>query len=99
MEEKEKETKKKIQLDVDEDTAQGIYANLVMVNFNEEEFITDYAFLQPQINKGRILSRVILTPKNLKRLEQLLRANIEAYEQKFGPIDEPPQAGIQFSVN
>ena len=36
-----------IQVDLDEATAQGLYANLVLINHTDAEFILDFAFLQP----------------------------------------------------
>lgn len=35
----------RIQLQMDEQTAQGIYSNLVLINHSENEFILDFAFL------------------------------------------------------
>jgi hypothetical protein len=56
--------------------------------------------LQPQMRKGKVRSRIILSPKNAKRLLHLLAQNIKDFESKCGPIDDPlPPQGIKFSFN
>lgn len=89
-----------IQIDIDNETAQGTYSNLALSNFSKEEFILDFAFIQPNIKKGKIRSRIILTPKNAKRLMIMLKKNIKEYEEKSGPItDEKSLPGINLSFN
>lgn len=89
-----------ISLDMDEETSLGVYSNLVLSNFSKEEFFLDFAFLQPHMRKGKVRSRIILNPKNAKRLLHLLAQNIKDYESKMGPIDDPmPPQGIKFSFN
>jgi hypothetical protein len=89
-----------IQLELSEDVAQGHYSNLMVSNFSREEFVLDYAFLQPQNPRTKITSRVVVTPGNLKKFVHLLAAQIADYETKFGPIEEgPPAPGIQLSFN
>ncbi len=89
-----------IQLDLPEDVAQGHYSNLMVSNFSKEEFVLDYAFLQPQNPRSKIRSRVVITPGNLKKFVQLLQLQLEDYEKKFGPIEEGINpGGIQISFN
>jgi hypothetical protein len=35
----------KLQVQVDDDVAQGVYANLVLLNHTENEFVLDFAFI------------------------------------------------------
>lgn len=91
-----------IELEIDDKVAQGNYANLVVSNFNDDEFIMDFAFIQPNMPKGKIRSRVVMTPKNVKRLKRLLDQNIDHYESKNGPIDPDgnrPVGGVDISFN
>lgn len=89
-----------IQVDLDEETAQGIYSNLTISTFSSEEFVLDFAFLQPSMGKGKIRSRIILNPRNVKRLTRMLAANVEEYENKFGLISEDDNLpGIRLSFN
>ncbi|MFT5170367.1 MAG: hypothetical protein ACI9BD_000134 [Candidatus Marinamargulisbacteria bacterium] len=94
------EKNRQIQIDIDDDIAQGVYTNLAISNFSREEFVVDFAFLQPQGTKGKIRSRVILSPNNAKRLAEMLQANIREYEEKVGSIsDEKPEKGFNISFN
>jgi len=83
-----------LQVDMDETTAQGVYANLAGVLHTEAEFILDFLFLQPNQPKARLRSRVISSPLHTKRLLAALADNVRKYEERFGPIPAgtpPPQ--------
>jgi hypothetical protein len=77
----------KIQLQMDEQTAQGTYANLVLINHTENEFLLDFAFLQPTSPRAKVCSRIISSPRHTKRLLLALQKNIERFEERFGVID------------
>jgi hypothetical protein len=78
-----------IQVDLDEATAQGVYANLVLINHTDAEFILDFSFLQPSAPQARVRARIISSPRHTKRLLRALESNIARYEERFGKIDEP----------
>jgi len=85
MEEKQaKEVKLEIQ--VEEEVAQGAYVNLAVVNNNESEFVIDFIFVQPQAPRAKVRSRVILSPQHAKRFAAALQENIGRYEKNFGEI-------------
>ena len=77
----------KIQLQMDESTAQGMYSNLVLINHSENEFLLDFAFLQPGNPRARVCARIISSPRHTKRLLHALQKNLERYEERFGTID------------
>jgi hypothetical protein len=79
-----------IQVDLDEVTAQGVYANLVLINHTDAEFILDFAFLQPSAPQARVRARILSSPRHTKRLLRALETNLARYEERFGKIDEPP---------
>jgi len=85
-EKKPKEIKLEIQLD--EETAQGSYVNLAVVNHNETEFVVDFIFVQPQAPRAKVRSRIVTSPRHAKRLMLALQENLQRYEQVFGTI--PP---------
>lgn len=86
------ETKKpEIQIEIDENTAQGVYVNLAMIGHSENEFIIDFIFLQPQSPKAKVRSRIITSPGHAKRLLTALQENISKYESRFGQIKISPQ--------
>ena len=90
MAENKQDPSKPIQLEVqmDEVTAQGLYANLAGVTHSETEFIFDFLFLQPNQPKAKLRARVISSPVHTKRFLMALLENIKRYEERFGAIPE-----------
>ncbi len=76
-----------IQIQLDDDVAQGMYVNLALVNHTETEFTVDLMYLQPQQPKAKVRSRIISSPKHTKRLMLALQENIRRYEERFGTIE------------
>jgi hypothetical protein len=76
-----------IQLQVDDDVAQGLYSNLVLINHTENEFVLDFAFFAPGAPRAKVRARVISSPQHTKRLLRALQKNVEKYEERFGKID------------
>lgn len=81
-----KKNNKEIQVELNEQIAEGVYANLVIVSHSDSEFIFDFARLLPGKPKARIHSRVILNPKNAKLFLKAFQDNIIKYEKNFGEI-------------
>jgi hypothetical protein len=77
----------KLQIQIDDDVSQGIYSNLVLINHTENEFVLDFAFIQPANGRAKVRARVISSPRHTKRLLQALQKNLERYEERFGAID------------
>jgi len=78
----------RIEIQLDEETAQGAYANLAVVNHTETEFVLDFIYVQPQAPRAKVRSRIITTPRHAKRLLRALQDNLARYEVRFGPVDE-----------
>lgn len=76
-----------IQIQIDDETAQGRYVNLAVVNHTENEFTLDMLYLQPQQAKAKVRARLISSPKHAKRLLGALQENIRRYEDQFGAIE------------
>ncbi len=87
-----------LQIELKEDVAQGIYANLAIITHSSSEFILDFIRIMPGVPKAGVQSRIILAPEHAKRLLRALEENIAKYERVFGPVqlaDEqslPPMA-------
>ncbi|MBO0930644.1 DUF3467 domain-containing protein [Fibrella aquatilis] len=78
-----------IDVELSEEIAEGIYANLAMIAHSNSEFIVDFIRLMPGVPKAKVKSRIILTPEHAKRLLLALKENIRKYEESFGPISQP----------
>ncbi len=90
----------KIEIEVHNDIALGIYSNLAFISNNENEFIMDFVFAHPP--KGQLGARVIMSPAHAKRFLKALQENVAIYEKKVGPIKEapePPKFGFDISKN
>ena len=51
-----------IQIDIDDATAQGAYSNLVLLNHNDNEFVLDFAYVQPATARARVRARILSSP-------------------------------------
>ena len=83
------EPKKKpvrVQIQLDEEVAQGMYVNLAMVNHTDTEFTIDVMYLQPQQPKAKVRARLISSPQHTKRLVVALQENLRRYEERHGQI-------------
>ena len=89
MPDKKQPDKKKvnIQIQLDDEIAQGAYVNLAMVNHSETEFTLDFIYVQPQQPKAKVRARIISSPKHTKRLVEALKDNLAKYESRFGTIE------------
>jgi len=76
-----------LQIQLDEDVANGQYVNMALVNHTETEFTLDFIYVQPQQPKAKVRSRIITNPKHMKRLLAAIQENLAKYESKFGTIE------------
>ena len=89
----------KINIELSEEIAEGVYANLAMIAHSNSEFVIDFIRLMPGVPKAKVKSRIVITPEHAKRLLVALNDNVKKYEESFGPIkktDEAPKFPINF---
>jgi hypothetical protein len=99
MDKEEKKKQNQLNIELPEEIAEGVYANLAMIAHSNSEFVVDFIRLMPGVPKAKVKSRVVLTPEHAKRLLQALEDNINKYEDTFGPIkqvDESPKFPLNF---
>lgn len=77
-----------IDVELTEDIAEGIYANLAMIAHSNSEFIVDFIRLMPGVPKAKVKARIILTPEHAKRLLAALKENIRKFEESYGDINQ-----------
>ena len=90
--------KSQINIELSEEIAEGIYANLAMIAHSNSEFVVDFIRMMPGTPKAKVKSRIILTPEHAKRLSQALLDNIKKYEENFGAISSDGEAP-KFPIN
>ena len=86
---------KQLNVTIDENTADGIYSNLAIINHSPSEFVVDFIQMMPGMKKAKVKSRVILTPQHAKRLMKALNENVLKFEDQHGEIqDLDPSKGV-----
>ena len=77
-----------LNLEIDENLAQGTYSNLALINHSVSEFVVDFINVMPGVPKAKVKSRIILTPQHAKRFSKALNDNISKFESSNGKIKE-----------
>ena len=71
---------KKMSVTLSEDVATGVYSNNVIINFNNSEFMLDFALFQPQNGTNKVQSRIIMHPGNIRALMNSLEKTLKMHE-------------------
>lgn len=80
------ESPKALEVKIGDEELKGRYSNLLRIVHTREEFVLDFINLLPP--QGMVTARIVTSPGHLKRILRALAANLERYEQVFGPIQE-----------
>lgn len=94
----EEENENQINIELSEEMAEGVYANLAMIAHSNSEFVVDFIRLMPGVPKAKVKARIILTPEHAQRLLVALQDNISKYENNFGEIRQTNDP-IPFPMN
>jgi len=81
-----KPQQQRINIELPDDIAEGVYANLAMIVHSPSEIIIDFARVMPGRQKHKVQSRIIMTPPHAKMLLKALEDNIKKFEGQFGEI-------------
>lgn len=91
MAENKNQTQPAINIEISEEIAEGVYANLAIISHSNAEFVVDFIRMMPNVPKAKVKSRIILTPQHAKRLLLALKDNVQKYEMQFGKIEDQEQ--------
>lgn len=75
-----------LNIELDNNVAQGSYSNLAIISHSQNEFVIDFIRILPGMTKAQVGNRIIMTPENTKRLLMALNENIHKFEDEFGDI-------------
>jgi hypothetical protein len=92
-------TPNQINIELPEDVASGTYSNLSILTHSPSEFILDFIQLMPGVPKGKVMSRIIMTPDNAKKLMKAITENVKKYESQHGVIKEHGPIGTPVPMN
>jgi hypothetical protein len=88
MEDNQQNQPPHIDIELNEEIAEGIYSNLAIITHSQSEFVIDFIKIMPGLPKARVKSRIVLTPQHAKRLVKALAENIQKFEQVNGKIKD-----------
>lgn len=77
----------KIEMQIDEEVAQGMYINLAVVHHDEMNFTIDVMYMAPHQRRAKVRARIISAPRHTKRLLIALQEQMRNYEERFGTIE------------
>lgn len=80
-----------LNIELSEEMAEGIYANLAIITHSNAEFVMDYVRVMPGVPKAKVKSRIIMTPQHAKRLMKALKENVAKFEANHGEIKDTEQ--------
>jgi len=84
----------KLNIELGEETAEGIYSNLAIISHSNSEFVIDFIKIMPGMPKAKVKSRILMTPEHAKRLLSALQDNINKYEATHGKVKDIEASGI-----
>ncbi len=99
---KKDKTENQLNIELEEETALGKYANLAIATHSFSEFVLDFINVMPNMPKAPVVSRIILAPEHAKSLLRALESNIEKYEAMYGEITDinmEPNQQMGFPMN
>lgn len=85
--------RQKINIELGEKEAEGIYANLAIIAHSPAEFVIDFTRVLPGVPKSKVFARIIMTPAHIKMFSDALADNVEKFERQYGEIKTSPFAG------
>jgi hypothetical protein len=88
-----------INIELNEEIAQGEYSNLAVITHSNAEFIVDFISMMPGTPKARVKSRIILAPQHAKRLLKALNDNVRKFESQHGEINDVDPNTAPFPMN
>jgi hypothetical protein len=85
--------KKKIAIEIPKEL-NAQYANLAFITHTASEIVLDFVQLLPHTSKGKVISRVVMSPARAKMVNMALSQNIANYERQFGEINIRTQPNL-----
>ena len=82
-----------LNIELDQEIAEGTYSNLAIINHSVSEFVVDFISMMPGAPKAKVKSRIVLTPQHAKKFLKALNDNVKRFEKAHGTIkdyEQPP---------
>ncbi len=95
--ENQNQDQQQINIELTEEIADGIYANLAIITHSSAEFVMDFINVMPGLPKAKVKSRVVMTPVHAKKLMRALIDNVKRFETQNGVIKDQDQTSLPFT--
>lgn len=92
----DQQPEQQLNIELSEETAEGVYANLAIINHSFAEFVIDFVNIMPGVPKAKVKSRIVMTPQHAKRFMRVLVENIKHFESANGVIKDQEQTTVPF---
>lgn len=97
MADQELPNQNQINIEISEEVAEGIYANLAIITHSHAEFVIDFVNVMPGTAKSKVKSRLILTPTHAKRFMKAMIDNVKKFESVNGSIQDIEAVELPFN--
>ena len=88
-----RQAQRRINVELAESVADGIYSNLALITHSPAEFVIDFSRMLPGVPKAKIHARIIMTPPHAKSFLRALDENVKRFEQRYGEISVHAKKG------
>jgi len=85
----------KQQIRMDDSNADVNYANFFLVSTGYEEFVLSFGMRSGDSSTAVLNDRIIVSPRNFKRMAAAIGQALKLYEERFGTIDIQPPPGVE----
>jgi len=99
MQDQQQPQEQQLNIELTEEVADGVYANLAVITHSFAEFVIDYVNVMPNMPKAKVKSRIIMTPQHAKRLMKALIDNVKRFESQYGVIKDQEAVNTPFTFN
>lgn len=90
----EEQNENKLNIELNEEVAEGTYSNLAIISHSNSEFVIDFIKVMPGMPKAKVKSRILMTPEHAKRLLNALQDNIQKFEGMHGKVKDIDSGNI-----
>lgn len=97
MQDQQAPEQQQLNIELTEDMADGVYANLAVITHSFAEFVIDFVNVMPNVPKAKVKSRIVMTPQHAKRLMRALVDNVKRFESMHGQIKDQESVNLPFN--
>ncbi len=89
MADQQPKSPQQIQIPIPAEVLRGSYANTVSVSYTGNEFILDFAAINPAQGNGVATNRIFVSPTLVKQMIELLNRMVSQFESQKGESSMP----------